>query len=153
MKADNSILLEIYCDDYIDRDLFDVIVRWMEEARALKTVDGEKHVNFPKYNDFILKFLDKEKEQVQDKDSAFRYWAVAADFFSTRYNFIYQLRHKFLCEKDADLAELRRQFKVVSPKFKEIAERYVLACELRLDLKSKEPKSKITRKEAKRKQK
>ncbi len=151
MKADKLILLNIYCYDYRDRDLFDVILGWMVEAKALKTVDHEIYVIVPKYTDFMLKFLDEEKEQVQDKDSAFRYWAIAYDFFSTRNNFVYQLRHKFLCEEDADLAELRRQFKVVSPKFKEIAERYVLACELRLDLKSKEPKSKITRKEARRK--
>ena len=145
MKINNSILLKVYCDDFLDRDHFDVVVYWMEEAGALKRVDGEKHVIFPKYNDFILKFLDKEKEQIQDEDSAFLYWSVADGFFSDRYNFIYQLRHKFLCDKDADLVELRRQFKVASPKFREIAERVVLACELCLDLKPKKSDSKAKR--------
>jgi len=123
----------------------------MKEAKALKTIGGEKYVNFPKYNDFILKFLDKEKKQVQDKDSAFWYQAVAFDFFFIRYEFLYQLRHQFLCLEDSDLAELRRQFKVVSPKFREIAEQLVLAYELELDLKSKKPISKATKKKARRK--
>lgn len=151
MKDENSILLEVYCYEHLDRDRFDVIVKWMEKAKALKTVGGEKYVNFQKYNDFILKFLDKEKKQVQDKDSAFWYKAVASDFFFIRYEFLYQLRHQFLCLEDSDLAELRRQFKVVSPKFREIAERLALAYELELDLKPKKSDSKVTRKEAKRK--
>jgi len=151
VKADKLISLNIYCYDYRDRDLFDGILATMVEAGSLKVVDGEIHVNVRMYTDFMLKLLDDEKKQVQDKDSAFSYWVIADVFFSTRNNFIYQLRHKYLCEEDADFTELRRQFKVVSPRFREIAERYVRASELRLDLEPKKSDLKVKKKVAKRK--
>lgn len=151
---DNSILLEVYSFEHQDRERFDGIEQWMEKAGALKTVRGEKRVNFPKYNDFILKFLDKEREcirEAQDEDSASRYYLEAFDFFFTRHEFLHQLRHKFLCDEDADLAGLRRRYKVVSPRFREIAERYVLAIDLALEFHHKNQKSKTTRRKAKRK--
>ncbi len=155
---DNSILLEVYSFEHQDRERFDGIEEWMIKAKALKIVNGERYVLFPKYNDFILKFLDEDREQIRtDKDESSATWhsieasEEASDFFFTRHEFIHQLRHKYLCDEDADLAELRHRFKVVSPKFREIAERFVLAIDLELELRHRNQKPKTTRKKAKRK--
>ncbi len=140
MTNDKSILLEVYGHEHQDRERFDGIEKWMNKARAIKIVNGEKVVDFSKYDDFILKFLDEDRFKVQtaqDEDDASKHWLEAFDFFHTRHEYLHQLRHKFLCDEDADIVELRCQFKVVSLKFREIAERFLLACQLQIDLKSK----------------
>jgi hypothetical protein len=137
MYEDDTIPLEIYSYEHQDRERFNDIEKWMKIAKAIKIIGGEKHVIFPKYDEFILKYLDEARNDIEvsiDIDSH-DHWFAAFDFFHTRHEYIHQLRHKFLCDEDIDQWELKRQFKVVSLKFREIAERFVLACQLQLNLK------------------
>lgn len=154
MNEENSMWVEDYCRAHTELSRFNGIVKWIKKAGALITVEGKEYIDFPKYNEFILRFLDEDRNQIRtdpDFDSAHWHEIEAFDFFHTRHEFMNQIRHSFLRDEDADLAELRRRFKVVSPKFREIAERFVLAIDLELELHYRNQKPKATRKKAKRK--
>lgn len=136
MKERNSISVDAYCHKQADAGLRKRMVNWIKETGALITVDGKKHIDIPKFDVSILKALDEERDQIQadfDFRSGASHVAKAFDLLHTRYEFMDRIRDRNHSIKKMDTTELKRQFKVVSQGFGELADRLILAYELFFD--------------------
>lgn len=130
MKERNSISVDAYCHKQADAGLRKRMVNWIKETGALITVDGKKHIDIPKFDVSILKALDEERNRIKadyDFRSAASHVAKAFDLFDSRYQYMDRIRRKCLRSKKADSTELKRQFKVASQRFGELADRLILA--------------------------
>lgn len=132
-QKSNRIRLEDYCRIHEDRSRRNRLVKWIKETGALVTIDGKKYIDFPKFDDSTLKAQDNERDRIRaDSDFHSASWHVAKafDLLDTRYEYMDRIRDKYLRSKKADSTDLKRQFKVVSSKFGELADRLIQAYEL-----------------------
>ncbi len=136
MKKRNSIPLDSYCPRHMDSSRRKSIVKWIKEAEALATIDGKRYIDFPKFDTATLKVLDDERNQIKadfDFHSAASHVAKAFDLLHTRYEFMDRIRDRNHSIKKMDMTELKRQLKVASQNFGELADRLILAYELFFD--------------------